>query len=132
MSMMQDPASPSGTTVTKPRRRRDKPQFSCNACRQRRSRCDRLQPCSSCASRSQPCGYVNTKPSTGGTPAVHDRIVQLERLVKSLTPNIDQNNPNILSTPEVKAGGSSVPGSGSVVDGQSECGSMHITGSELR
>jgi hypothetical protein len=44
---MSDDAS---TSTTAPRRR-DKPQLSCNACRRRKVRCDRLHPCSNCSSR---------------------------------------------------------------------------------
>ncbi|PWY74311.1 hypothetical protein BO70DRAFT_372948 [Aspergillus heteromorphus CBS 117.55] len=116
--------------ATKPRRRRDKPQFSCNTCRQRRTRCDRLQPCSNCASRGQPCVYVRTKPSRDGTPGVHDRVVQLERLVKSLMPDANQKTTH-LPTPE-SSDNNVRQEPGSVADGQSECGSMHISGSELR
>lgn len=79
----------------KPGRRRDKPQLSCNPCRNRKSRCDRKQPCSNCSSRSQTCTYAPNKyasglppgpPATPGTLDVQDRLVQLERLVMSLIP----------------------------------------------
>ncbi|KAL4881188.1 fungal-specific transcription factor domain-containing protein [Aspergillus karnatakaensis] len=74
-------------------RRRDKPQLSCNQCRRRKSRCDRQRPCSSCSTRGQMCTYSESSGTTSHlepsrtTGSVHDRIVQLERMVMSLIPS---------------------------------------------
>ncbi|KAK4213313.1 fusarisetin A cluster transcription factor [Rhypophila decipiens] len=92
----------SSSTGVKPARRRDKPQLSCNPCRNRKSRCDRKQPCSNCASRGQTCTYAHGQHPAGlpprpsmmsGTLGVHDRLVQLEKLVKSLIPATAADGP---------------------------------------
>ncbi|PYI13736.1 hypothetical protein BO99DRAFT_407273 [Aspergillus violaceofuscus CBS 115571] len=146
VSMSQDPlpSSSSGIPPAKPRRRRDKPQFSCNACRQRKSRCDRQQPtCSSCLSRGQTCVYLAPRPGessssapSSGTSGVHDRLVHLERLVKSLMADgrvsHPQKPPQPLATPDSSSSGGIRQESASGLDTQSDCGSMQITGSELR
>ncbi|KAM5461541.1 hypothetical protein McanCB49686_000340 [Microsporum canis] len=151
----------------KPSRRRDKPQLSCNLCRRRKSRCDRQQPCSTCLSRGQTCVYVENHPAlttkphaiVGATaasapPGVHDRLVQLERLVMSLMSDPSQKT-NLSSTATASVpvtelgsrigsdhGAGPVPISGSgnsanasadaPIDGRSECGSMRVSASELR
>nr|A0A089FQI6.1 RecName: Full=Pyrrolocin cluster transcription factor fsdR; AltName: Full=Pyrrolocin biosynthesis protein R [fungal sp. NRRL 50135]AIP87509.1 putative Zn2Cys6 transcription factor [fungal sp. NRRL 50135] len=98
----------SDTQTDRPRpplsRRRDKPQLSCNACRRRKVRCDRLHPCSNCSSRGHgsSCEYAPTTPTTGtaastitekpplpgplhGTASnMQNRIDQLESLVLGL------------------------------------------------
>ncbi|PYI28684.1 hypothetical protein BP00DRAFT_402272 [Aspergillus indologenus CBS 114.80] len=143
--MSQDPlTSSSEIPPAKPRRRRDKPQFSCNACRQRKSRCDRQQPtCSSCLSRGQTCVYLTSRPGassssapSSGTSGVHDRLVHLERLVKSLMADgmvsHPQKPPQPLATPDSSSSGGIRQESASGLDTQSDCGSMQITGSELR
>ncbi|GAT19152.1 fungal specific transcription factor domain-containing protein [Aspergillus luchuensis] len=135
-------SSSSGTLAPKPRRRRDKPQFSCIACRQRKTRCDRLQPCTSCVARGHSCVYVARKPPASllhptpvGAPAgLHDRLVHLERLVKSLMPDgVNNDEVRQLATPDATPSSSTRPGpGGSVLDTQSDCGSMQITDSELQ
>ncbi|KAI1756789.1 fungal-specific transcription factor domain protein [Xylaria castorea] len=76
-------------------RRRDKPQLSCNACRRRKVRCDRLHPCTNCSNRGlgSSCIYAittNTAQATspsqlhGTADNMYDRIDQLENLVLSL------------------------------------------------
>ncbi|GLA64645.1 hypothetical protein AtubIFM54640_006369 [Aspergillus tubingensis] len=135
-------SSSSGTLAPKPRRRRDKPQFSCIACRQRKSRCDRLQPCTSCVARGHSCVYVARKPLASplhptpvGAPAgLHDRLVHLERLVKSLMPDgLNNDEVRQLATPDATPSSSTRLGpGGSVLDTQSDCGSMQITESELQ
>ncbi|KAF2709371.1 hypothetical protein K504DRAFT_502100 [Pleomassaria siparia CBS 279.74] len=93
--------------VVPPSRRRDKPIVSCSLCRRRKLKCDRQQPCRTCADRglSLSCSYsrqapgpVHEQPKTN----VHDRIDQLERLVTSLM--------------ETKHNESSVPAISSVID----------------
>jgi hypothetical protein len=110
-----------------------------------RSRCDRQQPCSSCSSRRQTCTYAENraatllpKPPPAAVPDMHDRLVQLERLVMSLMPD-SANKPNPGANPD----SSLRPGSGDRVkpadtlhsgtpmDGRSECGSMRVSVSEL-
>ena len=135
-------SSSSGTPASKPRRRRDKPQLSCIACRQRKSRCDRLQPCTSCVARGHSCVYLSQKPPAsllhptpvGAAAGLHDRLVHLERLVKSLMPDgINNDEARQLTTPDTTPNSSvrQVPSNG-VVDTQSDCGSMQITDSELQ
>ncbi|RAK84240.1 fungal-specific transcription factor domain-containing protein [Aspergillus costaricaensis CBS 115574] len=135
-------SSSSGPPALKPRRRRDKPQFSCIACRQRKSRCDRLQPCTSCVARGHSCVYVARKPPAsplhptpvGAPTGLHDRLVHLERLVKSLKPDgVNNDEVRQLATPDTTPSSSTRPGpGGSVLDTQSDCGSMQITDSELQ
>ncbi|PYH83381.1 hypothetical protein BO82DRAFT_431094 [Aspergillus uvarum CBS 121591] len=146
VSMSQDPlpSLSSGIPPAKPRRRRDKPQFSCNACRQRKSRCDRQQPtCSSCLSRDQTCVYLTARPGassslapSSGTSGVHDRLVHLERLVKSLMADgmvSHAHKPQQpLATPNSSSSGDVRHESANGLDTQSDCGSMQITSSELR
>lgn len=54
---------------------RRQPQTSCDSCRKRKLKCDRGQPCSSCATRGLPC---HGQPST-------ERLAMDQRLVNSLT-----------------------------------------------
>ncbi|KAJ5507139.1 hypothetical protein N7527_009282 [Penicillium freii] len=99
----QEP-TPSNTSSGKlqppPSRRRDKPQLSCNSCRWRKVRCDRLRPCSNCSSRGlgSSCIYTNITTSAASSPAqaasqgrlkvpatnMQDRINRLESLVLKL------------------------------------------------
>lgn len=61
-------------------------------------------------------------------PGVHDRLVQLERLVKSIAskPNASSNlDFNSLSQP------AELPHLDSPIDGRSDCGSMRVSASEL-
>ncbi|KAJ5291651.1 Fungal-specific transcription factor protein [Penicillium angulare] len=70
----EQPRGPVATARPPPSRRRDKPQLSCNACRKRKVRCDRLHPC-----------------IARGPAHVQDRINQLEGLVLGL---MKQNTSN--------------------------------------
>ncbi|KAJ5727080.1 hypothetical protein N7493_004900 [Penicillium malachiteum] len=84
-----------------PSKRRDKPQLSCNACRRRKVRCDRLQPCSNCSSRgnSASCKYTNTPISHGRSQHgghVQDRINRLENLVLG---SMQQSTSNTYESP---------------------------------
>ncbi|OTA84895.1 hypothetical protein M434DRAFT_400325 [Hypoxylon sp. CO27-5] len=138
-----------GDTATRPRplnpnRRRDKPQLSCNLCRRRKLRCDRQQPsCSSCLLRGQTCTYAENQgfaigPETTAVPSLHNRIVYLERLVKSLMPD-----PQAAGN-QTSAGLPPPPNSGRVHDPidtspadtlmeeRSEAGSMRLSTSEVR
>ncbi|OJJ42365.1 hypothetical protein ASPZODRAFT_155294 [Penicilliopsis zonata CBS 506.65] len=124
--MSQEP----NPSLSKPRRKRDKLQYSCNACRQRKSRCDRLQPaCSGCLHRGLACVYsVSRPPGSSPAPVVYDRLVHLEGLVKALMADGGVRAPNSTAS-------SARPESASeneALDTQSECGSMQITESELR
>ncbi|KAL4924286.1 putative transcription factor, partial [Aspergillus undulatus] len=127
-----------------PSRRREKPQLSCNPCRRRKSRCDRKRPCSFCAARGQTCTYPENGSTVGGssrTPPtaqsnMHDRLVQLERLVMSVMSssaaagnvhaNTDAGVRQLVPTPT-----DTMP-EDTPIDGRSECGSMRISASELR
>ncbi|GAB1313400.1 hypothetical protein MFIFM68171_03610 [Madurella fahalii] len=139
-----------------PSRRREKPQLSCNLCRRRKLRCDRQRPCSSCSSRSLTCTYpenLATTSSLSKPAAMHDRIVQLERLVMSLIPrsvpgSVPGHTPNSSPTPDLAPGPSPGPSSRAMntpaetnsrvkdtctsAEVRSECGSMRVSASELR
>lgn len=90
-----------------PSRRRDKPQLSCNLCRKRKLKCDRGQPCSTCAHRglSLSCTYSDNShvsqpaqrakqapaqqiPSATTATTMQNRIGQLEKLVVELMSNM--------------------------------------------
>ncbi|KAL4743234.1 hypothetical protein BDV11DRAFT_215371 [Aspergillus similis] len=127
-----------------PSRRREKPQLSCNPCRRRKSRCDRKRPCSFCAARGQTCTYPENGSTVGGSSRtaptaqsnMHDRLVQLERLVMSVMSssaaaanayaNTDAGVRQLVQTPT-----NTLP-EDTPIDERSECGSMRISASELR
>ncbi|KAH6637281.1 hypothetical protein F5144DRAFT_570122 [Chaetomium tenue] len=141
-------------------RRREKPQLSCNLCRRRKLRCDRQQPCSTCSSRGLACTYADNHAATLFLPkpaSMHDRIVHLERLVMSLMPAPVLNSrsgptPNPGPTPGLDPGLHPVPSTSPAchaiatpaettpstvevnapMEVGSECGSMHMSASELR
>ncbi|KAK4166450.1 fusarisetin A cluster transcription factor [Cladorrhinum sp. PSN259] len=141
--------SPPSRPLPPPSRRRDKPQLSCHSCRRRKLRCDRQRPCSGCSSRALTCTYPEQTTSaslalnrSAASSSVHDRIVQLERLVMSLVPgSASANSPNNGSNP---GSTSKVPGPSPVLtapsavdshtppDLRSECGSICVTPSEQR
>ncbi|KAF2274183.1 uncharacterized protein EI97DRAFT_451767 [Westerdykella ornata] len=81
-------------------RRRDKPQLSCDLCRRRKLRCDRLQPCSTCSSRGHKCTYPEDSRPPAASASIHQRLVQLERLVMSsvrkvnFSPDMNPINPH--------------------------------------
>jgi hypothetical protein len=111
-----------------------------------RSKCDRQRPCSFCSARGQICTYAENHPTTGSpkpsstaVPTVHDRLVQLERLVASMMPKSPNERPNASSSAEVcmppvpvRITPAETMPIDTPVDGQSECGSMRISESELR
>ena len=96
-----------------------------------RLRCDRQQPCSTCSSCGQICIYpeVNAKPPPTATSGVHDRLVQLERLVKSLASK--PNSTSIVEFNTLRQAGKT-PHLDSPVDRCSDCGSMRVSASELQ
>ncbi|KAJ5969979.1 hypothetical protein N7501_006227 [Penicillium viridicatum] len=124
---------PDADSISHPRpkssRQRDKPQLSCNPCRRR-----------------QICTYADKSGSTGiskpqsaaAAPGVHDRLVQLERLVMSLMAD-SANRGDATSVPVPNSAHSVYQGTPAMdtameapIDGHSECGSMRISESELR
>lgn len=117
------------------------PQEVGNANIPQRLRCDRQQPCSSCASRSQSCTYTDN--AAGPWPlrpppvaGVHDRLVQLERLVMSLMSDsvntVDSSKQGGLSAERGSSSSEDVLPGGSSIDENFECGSMRVSTSELR
>lgn len=111
-----------------------------------RSRCDRQNPCSCCSSRGQICTYADKSGFTGiskpqsaaEAPGVHDRLIQLERLVVSLMGD-SANGGHATSVPVPDSARSVYQGTPAMdtaieapIDGHSECGSMRISESELR
>ncbi|KAI1451226.1 putative fungal-specific transcription factor [Annulohypoxylon moriforme] len=130
-----------------PNRRRDKPQLSCNLCRRRKLRCDRQQPsCSSCLLRGQICTYAENQgltmpPDRTAVPSLHNRIVYLENLVKSLIPKSqvvsDQNSSatvNMSSPPDLGRlhEQSNTSPEDALMEERSEAGSMRLSASEVR
>ncbi|KAH7115832.1 fungal-specific transcription factor domain protein [Dendryphion nanum] len=95
------PSLPTAATIdySRERKRRDKPQLSCNACRRRKVRCDRQRPCNNCSSRGlgSSCTYYtsNEPPSHHLTETTHvqDRINQLESLVLNLMQQTNASSP---------------------------------------
>ncbi|KAJ4389394.1 hypothetical protein N0V93_006862 [Gnomoniopsis smithogilvyi] len=84
-------------------RRREKPQLSCNSCRKRKVRCDRLQPCNTCASRGlgQSCVYSIKAPSarSQGRGHLQDRINQLENTIVGIIKGNSSNANALLPSP---------------------------------
>ncbi|KAM3433069.1 hypothetical protein NHJ13734_006608 [Beauveria thailandica] len=85
------------------RRRRDKVQLSCNLCRKRKLRCNRVQPCWNCSSRglASSCAFPDTSTVVPSAPAkaaasFQDRINHLEGLVVQL---LQQGSPSDTSIP---------------------------------
>ncbi|KAL2047715.1 hypothetical protein N7G274_000757 [Stereocaulon virgatum] len=96
-----------------------------------RLRRDRQQPYSTCSSCGQICIYLKdiAKPPPTGTSGLHDRLVRLERLVKSIAskPNSGSNvDFNTLSQP------AETPQLDSPIDGSSNRGSVRVSASELQ
>ncbi|KAL4873572.1 hypothetical protein BDV12DRAFT_182350 [Aspergillus spectabilis] len=63
--------------------------ISCTFCRQKKLRCDRLRPCSSCVKRGLDCAYLSPappsrNPPTRSTKQLNQRIRELEKLVNVL------------------------------------------------
>ncbi|CEJ83195.1 Putative Fungal specific transcription factor [[Torrubiella] hemipterigena] len=129
-------ASTTKPSTVNPGRQREKPHLSCNLCRKRKLRCDRKQPCSSCASRDIPCSYVQGGAGVAG-PTLHDRLVQLERLILLQMP-LSQGSQG--QHPAAQPGSMHMDGpqDGAGVqpadsrDVPSERGSLHVGGSEQR
>ncbi|KAI2472704.1 putative fungal-specific transcription factor [Annulohypoxylon bovei var. microspora] len=143
----QGEAASSRPRSANPNRRRDKPQLSCNLCRRRKLRCDRQQPsCSSCLLRGQACTYAENQglampAEKTAVPSLHNRIVYLERLVKSLMPDpqmaVTQNSSVIAGLPPHPDSGrihdaSNTPLEDTLMEERSEAGSMRLSASEVR
>ncbi|KAI4727421.1 hypothetical protein E4T49_04777 [Aureobasidium sp. EXF-10728] len=106
--------------------KRNRRPLSCSTCRDRKLKCDRQQPCSSCTKRGEPstCQYTspavkqNPKPRSVNSDAAASRLQKLEDMVNTLmhtapmntfvvTPPTSSTSPQT-STPafsEVSAGG---------------------------
>ncbi|KAI0010543.1 hypothetical protein F4779DRAFT_627117 [Xylariaceae sp. FL0662B] len=74
-----------------PNRRRNKPQLSCNLCRQRKVKCDRQQPCKTCCNRGLTCVYppyynmaLRSSDRDRHRRDLQDRISDLESLALDL------------------------------------------------
>ncbi|KAI1840930.1 hypothetical protein JX266_012866 [Neoarthrinium moseri] len=91
MSDQTSPESnvPQGRPRPPPNRRRDKPQLSCDLCRRRKLKCNRLYPCENCAKRGLDSQCTFPGPATRSTARqrsrdanessnVYDRLRQLE------------------------------------------------------
>ncbi|KIW23410.1 uncharacterized protein PV07_11610 [Cladophialophora immunda] len=86
------------------RRRREKPQLSCNLCRKRKLKCDRCHPCHNCSRRglAGSCNFPDSglpgptnRRSPDQLPAsnVRDRVNQLETQVECLISALKQATP---------------------------------------
>ncbi|KAJ4209569.1 hypothetical protein NW759_013424 [Fusarium solani] len=78
-----------------PGRRRDKPQLSCNSCRQRKRKCDRQKPCSHCIKRhlESTCTYTDSSSLSSASrqpnivsPATYDSSPSASELSGLATP----------------------------------------------
>lgn len=107
-----------------------------------RTKCDRQQPCSTCALRGQPCTYAPEKrgllpllPKSSPpdrVQAMHDRLVQLESLVMQISKNParkpgPQTGPWAASDNQAKH----LPEGGTPATERSEGGSLRVSGSEV-
>ncbi|KAL8400947.1 hypothetical protein RB594_001103 [Gaeumannomyces avenae] len=132
-------------------RRRDRPQLSCNLCRQRKLRCDRQLPCTNCAKRimGSSCSYPTWPPQTAGarvgdvspSPDLtqQDRIRYLEQELVGLARSHRQQHhrPHVPGPPRDQApSGPSTPGAASPATtrpcrpsspAESDCGSTRLT-----
>lgn len=61
-TMVFDGPGQAGKAVKRPR-----PVKSCNSCRQRKLRCDRMCPCSQCLKSNRPCKYANENETAPGS-----------------------------------------------------------------
>jgi hypothetical protein len=100
-----------------------------------RCRCDRQQPCSTCASHGQTCTYAEShgvtmlsKELPSNATTLHDRIIHLERLVKSLMPGMQDR---LISDPNRRNLVSESPALDTSMEDRSECGSMRLSDSEF-
>jgi hypothetical protein len=72
-------------------------KFSCFACRQRKIRCDRVQPCTHCIKATRQCEYIapvrgkrrKLKPPK---ESLHAKLARYESLLKSYGAKIDQKD----------------------------------------
>ena len=94
-----------------------------------RLRCNRQQPCSTCSSSGQTCLYPedNARPMAP-VPGMHERLVQLEHLVKSVATRLDAISNQDLGSPSRPA---EIPRPDTPIDGQSARGSMRLSASEF-
>lgn len=132
------------------------PALAASNTNDRRLRCDRQHPCSGCISRGVACVYPErAQPSSTAAhlpkpAAMYDRIVQLERLVKSIVPDPKSGSAQTLdSASDLASRFASLAGSSGAgvapsmstlsiadppkpLDVRSEYGSIRVSPSELR
>lgn len=81
---------------------------SCQSCRSKKLRCDRVQPCSNCAARGITCNFL-VPPQPGSTSTTHNNLEILERIERLeslvLQKSASENNqfpghPTLTSNPE--------------------------------
>ena len=94
-----------------------------------RLRCDRQQPCSTCSTGGQTCLYPedNARPMAA-MPGMHERLVQLEHLVKSVATRLDAISNQDFSSSSKPA---EIPRPDTPIDSQSARGSMQLSASEF-
>ncbi|KAF2004883.1 hypothetical protein P154DRAFT_484270 [Amniculicola lignicola CBS 123094] len=120
--------------VVPPSRRRDKPILSCNLCRRRKLKCDRQQPCKTCADRGlslsciySPSGPRQTSETRAAPHNVYDRIAQLERLVTSLVEAKDGHGGDG-TPPSVVSSNNHIPGSKPLPAGRNDTPPTDVPG----
>ncbi|KAI8657127.1 Zn(2)-C6 fungal-type domain-containing protein [Fusarium keratoplasticum] len=96
-------------TLQQRRRRLAQVSRACEACRMRKIRCDRSNPCSNCRTAGLACQVVNSRTDSGPK---RDRIAQLEERVKYLHDRLfsaqtQLNNTN--TTPDLRNPSSNTP-----------------------
>ncbi|KAF2175888.1 fungal-specific transcription factor domain-containing protein [Zopfia rhizophila CBS 207.26] len=126
-------------------RRRERPHFSCNLCRQRKLRCDRQYPCGACGQRGLglSCTYAPNASRPVGEQrerTVQDRIQQLESLVVDLMqrtsashagqePSVTPGPPSPLLTTGHSNDATKNADFANNTSPASDCGSMQLTSS---
>ncbi|KAI8142018.1 hypothetical protein BJV82DRAFT_157156 [Fennellomyces sp. T-0311] len=93
----QSNVSPDSILLNIPQRKRRRGRRSCNACRQRRMKCDAdtILPCSRCKHFGVECHFRNEKGPTNVIQVFEDRVTRLENL---LNRTLDQRQSNQTST----------------------------------
>ncbi|KFA63633.1 hypothetical protein S40285_03167 [Stachybotrys chlorohalonatus IBT 40285] len=56
----------------------------CSACRRRKVRCDKAQPCNNCVRHGVSCVYEASRESVASQELLHERVERLERIVEEM------------------------------------------------
>ncbi|BGP18296.1 hypothetical protein JCM10213v2_006359 [Rhodosporidiobolus nylandii] len=93
----EDPVAPAVKAAVKRKRTTTGASRNCKSCQKRKSKCDRLQPCSNCNIRGLECIYEEQAPSAGLTPLERNfgEIARLRREVNSLARRLNLPTPEL-------------------------------------